>query len=152
VKNKRLYARALKLLGLKSRSEAELREKICGDAEEEEVDEVIEECKRHRYLDDRALAEYIVDSSLKKNKGYWYIVSALEKRNIREDIIEEVKDSFDFETEFKKAEEFVCKNREKKSISSLFFSLKSKGFSSPVLSRIKQRYLKRGSKQQQKGE
>lgn len=142
MKNKKLYSRALKLLGRKSYSEAELREKLRDGAEEEEVEEVIEECKRHHYLDDRALAEYLVDRYLKKTKGFWYIISALEKRKIGEDIIQEIKDNFDFEVEYRKAEEFVNKNKREKDISSLIFSLKSKGFSYPVVNRIVRKYLK----------
>jgi len=141
VKNKKLYQKALKLLSKKGYSEAELREKIGGDAEEEEIDEVIEECKKQHYLDDRALAEYLVDRNLKRTKGFWYIISALEKRKIKEDIIEEIKDNFDFDVEYRKAEEFVRKNRKKKGISSIIFSLKSRGFSYPVVNRVAREYL-----------
>ena len=142
MENKKLYSKALKLLGRRGYSEAELREKIKGDAEEDEVDEVIQECKRHHYLDDRALAEELVDRYLKRTKGFWYIISVLEKRKIGEDIIQEIKDNFDFEVEYRKAEEFVNKNKRKKDISSLIFSLKSKGFSYSTINRIAFRYLK----------
>jgi SOS response regulatory protein OraA/RecX len=147
VKNKELYAKALKLLGQKVYSEAELREKLYRYAGNDEVDDVIQECKRRRYLDDKALAEYLVERNLQRGKGFWYIISVLEKRKIREDIIEEIKNSFDFETEYKKAEEVVCRSRKKKKdISSIIFSLKSKGFSYPVLNRIGQKYLKKWKK------
>lgn len=144
MKNKKLYSRALKLLGRKSYSEAELREKLSPDGEEKEIDEVIEECKRCHYLDDRELAEQILDKYLKKTKGFWYIISALEKRKIREEIIEEIKKNFRFDIEYRKAEEFVSKNRKKKGISSILFSLRSKGFSYPVLNKIAKKYLKEG--------
>ncbi|MCX8082867.1 MAG: RecX family transcriptional regulator [bacterium] len=142
MKNKKLYQRAIKLLGRKNYSEAELREKIRGDAEEEEIEEVIEECKKQHYLDDSALADYLVDRYLEKRKGFWYIISALEKRKIREDIVKEIKDNFNFEVEYKKAEEFVRKNRKRKDISSILFSLKARGFSYPVISRIAKEYIK----------
>ncbi|MCM8762196.1 MAG: RecX family transcriptional regulator [Candidatus Omnitrophica bacterium] len=144
MKNKKLYNRALKLLSRKGYSEAELREKISVDAKEDEVEEVIEECKKQRYLDDRTLAEYLVERNLKRTKGFWYIISTLEKRKIKEEVIEDVKNNFNFEDEYKKAEEFVRKNKRKKGISSILFSLKSKGFSYPVMNRIAGKYLKVG--------
>ncbi|MCM8830407.1 MAG: RecX family transcriptional regulator [Candidatus Omnitrophica bacterium] len=144
MENKKLYNKALKLLSRKSYSEAELREKISGEVEEEDIEEVIEECKKQHYLDDRALAEYLVDRNLKRTKGFWYIISALEKRKIKEEVIEDIKNNFNFEAEYKKAEEFVRKNRRKKDISSILFSLKSKGFSYPVINRIARKYLRVG--------
>ncbi|MCM8760135.1 MAG: recombination regulator RecX [Candidatus Omnitrophica bacterium] len=141
---KKLYSRALKLLSRKGYSEAELREKIGDEAEQEDVEEVIERCKKHHYLDDKLLADYLVDRYLKKGKGFWYIISTLEKRKIKEEVIEDVKNNFNFETEYKKAEEFVQRNRKKKGISSLIFSLKSKGFSYPVINRIARKYFREG--------
>lgn len=142
MKNKKLYQRAVKLLARKVYSEAELRERIRDDAKEDEIEEVINKCKRYHYLDDRALADYLVEKYLERTKGFWYIISVLEKRKISEDIIEEIKENFNFEVEYKKAEEFVKKSRRKKGISSVIFSLKSKGFSYPVINRIIREYIK----------
>lgn len=144
MKNKELYSRALKLLGRKSYSEAELREKLLKYAGEKEVEEVIEECKKQHYLNERSLAEYLVKKNLQRNKGFWYIVSTLKKRKISEDIIREITENFDFDIEYKKAEEFVRKNRKKRGISSILFSLKAKGFSQPILNRIAGKYIKEG--------
>ncbi|MBN1445640.1 MAG: RecX family transcriptional regulator [Candidatus Omnitrophica bacterium] len=136
MKNKKAYSRALRLLAGKSYSEEELKEKLSEYAAEPGIDGIIEECVKRGYLNDRALAEYLAEKYLKKTKGYLYILSVLERRKIRQDAIEEVKRDFDFEREFSEAEKFFLKNRKKKKLSSLLFSLKTKGFSYRSINRI----------------
>ena len=136
MENKRAYSRALRLLAGKSYSEEELKEKLSGYAVDFEIDGIIEECVKRGYLNDMALAEYLAEKYLKKTKGYLHILSVLERRKIRQDAIEGIKRDFDFEREFAEAEKFFLKNRKKKKISSLLFSLKTKGFSYRSISRI----------------
>lgn len=121
---------------MKSYSEEELKEKLSGYAVESEIDGIIEKCVQRGYLNDTALAEYLAEKYLKKTKGYLHILSVLERRKIRQDAIEAIKRDFDFEREFASAEKFFFKNRKKKKISSLLFSLKTKGFSYRSISRI----------------
>ena len=142
MENKKAYSRALRLLAGKSYSESELKEKLSGYAAESETEEIIEECVKRGYLNDMALAEYLAEKYLKKTKGYLRIISVLERRKIRQDAVDGIKRDFDFEREFAEAEKFFLKNRKKKKISTLLFSLKTRGFSYRSINRIINMYRK----------
>lgn len=142
MENKKAYSRALRLLAGKSYSEGELKEKLSGYAVESEINGIIEECAKRGYLNDMALAEYLTDKYLKRTKGYLHILSVLEKRKIRQDAIEGIKRDFDFEREFAEAEKFFLKNRKKKKISTLLFSMKTRGFSYRSINRVINMYRK----------
>lgn len=143
MENKKVYSRVLRILSRRSYSEEELREKLSDSASEEEISGILEECKRRKYLNDRALAEFLTEKYLKKGKGYFYISSILEKRKIPGGIIERIKEDFDFDREFGIAKDFFLKNRKKKKITSILFSLKSRGFSFPTINRLMNTYGKK---------
>ncbi len=124
------------MLYRRSYSVGELREKLVDIASPEEIDEILEECKRRKYVNDRVLAAFLSEKYLKKSKGFFYILAILEKRKIPDDIIKEVRENFDFNREFKIARDFFLKNRKRKKISYLIFSLKSRGFSYPTINRL----------------
>ncbi len=140
MKNKKAYSRTLRILARKGYSEEELREKIRDFASEEEADEILEECKRCRYIDEKALAEYLIEKQMNKTRGYYYISSLLEKRKIHRNIIECMKKNFDFDREFLIAKKFFLKKRKKVKTSSLIFSLKNRGFSFPTINRLMNTY------------
>jgi SOS response regulatory protein OraA/RecX len=142
VKNKKAYSSALKMLSRRGYSEAELREKLSGFASEAETNEIVEECKRFKYLNDKLLADFLVEKYLKKSKGYYYIFSVLEKRKISCDLIAQMKEDFDLEREYSAAKNFFLETlKKKKKKSSIIFSLKSRGFSLPTINRIMHKYL-----------
>ncbi len=124
------------MLSRRGYSEEELRERLRDFASEEEINEILRECKRKNYLNDKTLAELLADKYLKKGKGYFYIASILRKRGIPGDIIESFKENFDFENEFKTARKYFLENRKKKKLSTLVFSLKNSGFSFCTVHRL----------------
>jgi len=136
VENKRAYSRALRLLSARAYSEEEIREKIADEASDSETEQIIFECRKKNYLNDESLAERLIEKHLLKSRGLHYILSILKKRKVRKDVIDSVKENFDFKREFLEAEKFFMKNRKKKKLSSLFFSLKTRGFSYPTLNRL----------------
>ena len=142
MENKKAYSKTLRMLSRRGYSEGELREKLSNFASEAETNEIIEECKRFKYIDDKLLADLLVEKYLKKAKGYLYIFSILEKRKISCDVIAQIKEDFDLEREYTVAKDFFLKTRRrKKKESSVIFSLKSRGFSLPTINRIMHEYL-----------
>lgn len=136
------------MLSRRSYSEEELREKLARFAAAEEIGEVLESCRRRNYLNDRRLADFLADKYLEKGKGYFYISAILEKRGIPGGIIDNLKEDFDFKREFGIAEDFFLKNRKKKKLSSLLFSLKNRGFSFTTINKLMDKYGKELNGQQ----
>ena len=143
MENKKAYSKALRMLSRRRYSERELRDKLSGFAAEEEIDEILQECGRRKYLDDSSLAEFLTGKHINNGKGYFYISSILNKRGIPGEIIERIRDNFDFNRELAVAEEFFLKNRKRKKLSSLLFSLKNRGFSPHTINRLMNKYVKR---------
>lgn len=138
--SKKAYIKALRLLSKKNYSEKELKEKL-SQFNKIVVDEIIKRLKEDGLIDDKNLAEKIVEKFLERKKGLYYIMRELKRRKIPEEIINQIKENFDFQREYKIAEELAEKRKEKKG-SVLFLFLKGKGFSSDTLNKIKEKYGK----------
>lgn len=136
------------MLSRRNYSEQELREKLSGYASAQEIDEILQVCRQKDYLNDSRLAEFLVEKYLKKAKGYLYISSILEKRGISRDVIDRIKQDLDYNLEFRVAEHFFLKNRKKKKLSSLLFSLKNRGFSFRTINKLIRTYGKKLNGQQ----
>jgi len=141
VKNKRLYREALRIIGRRDFSEEEIREKLVSSFPPSEVEILIEDFRGKGYLNDLTMAERISERLLNRHKGYYYIFSELKRRKIREDVLADMDNSFDYEREFVKAREFFGKNLGKKKPSSVFFSLRGRGFSSGTMERVASHYM-----------
>jgi regulatory protein len=142
VKNNRVLSVALKKLGRKNYSEKEFREKLLKNFPSDQVDETIARIKKFGYLNDRELALYLTEDYLRKNKEYYYILSKLKQRKIREDVTEEIKNKFDFKREMEAADDFFSRNVKRKKKNTLFMNLKSRGFSNGTVSEIMKRYFR----------
>ena len=138
--SKKAYIRALRLLSKKSYSEKELKGKL-SQFDKIVVDEIIKRVKEDGLIDDKNLAEKIVEKFLERKKGLYYIIRELKRRKIPEEIINQIKENFDFQREYKIAEELVEKRKDRRE-SGLFLFLKGKGFSSDTLNKIREKYGK----------
>jgi len=141
VKNKESFSYAIKLLGKKSYSKKELEEKLYKKFDKKEVKNIISRLCFYKYIDDEKLARDILTTSFEKNRGFFYILATLKKREIPEKIISKIKEEFDFEKEFCVAEEFFSKNK-KENPSTLILKLKSRGFSDETIQKIIDEYGK----------
>jgi len=137
-KSKKAYIRALQLLSKKSYSENELKEKL-SQYDKNVIDEIIKRLKEDGLIDDKKLAEKIVEKSFERKKGLYYIIRKLKRKKIPEEIINQIKENFDFQREYKIAKELV-ERRKNKSRSSLFLFLKGKGFSSDTFNKLREKY------------
>ncbi len=137
-KSKKAYIRALQLLSKKSYSENELKEKL-SQYDKNVIDEIIKRLKKDGLIDDKKLAEKIVEKFFERKKGLYYIIRELKRKKIPEEIIKEIKENFDFQREYKIAKELV-ERRKDKSRSSLFLFLKGKGFSSSTFNKLREKY------------
>ena len=137
-KSKKAYIRALRLLSKKSYSENELKEKL-SQYDKNVIDEIIKRLKKDGLIDDKKLAEKIVEKFFERKKGLYYIIRKLKRKKIPEEIINQIKENFDFQREYKIAKELV-ERRKDKSRSSLFLFLKGKGFSSSTFNKLREKY------------
>lgn len=137
-KSKKAYIRALRLLSKKSYSENELKEKL-SQYDKNVIDEIIKRLKKDGLIDDKKLAEKIVEKFFERKKGLYYIIRELKRKKIPEEIITQVKENFDFQREYKIAKELVERRKNKKK-SSLFLFLKGKGFSSSTFNKLREKY------------
>jgi len=138
--SKKVYIRALRLLSKKSYSEKEIKEKL-SQYDKNIIEGIIERLKEDGFVDDKNLADKIVEKFLERKKGLYYIIRELKRRKIPEEIINQIKENFDFEREYKIAKE-LAERRKDKGRSGLFLFLKGKGFSSDTLNKIREKYGK----------
>ena len=131
------FSKALKLLSKKNYSENELREKL-KLFDNEVIDKVIEKLKEIGFIDDKKYALYIVEKCLEKKKGLYYIINTLRRKGIDEEIINKIKENFDFEKEYKTAQALI-KKRKKKGKNNLFLYLRGRGFSSETINKLIER-------------
>ncbi|MBL8030576.1 MAG: RecX family transcriptional regulator [Candidatus Doudnabacteria bacterium] len=137
------YNYAVYLLGLRLRTEGELREKLRNKKHKTEiVDKVIRQLEQYRYLDDRRYAE-VYTENLKKYKslGFFGIKRKLMEKRLPSQIIEEVmRESLDEEEEIKIANKFLKKmsvslfTQEQKA--GAFRKLTARGFRGSVIGKI----------------
>jgi len=138
--SKKAYIRALRLLSKKSYSEKELREKL-NQYDKNVVDRIIKRLKEDGLVNDKKLSEKIVEKSLERKKGLYYIIRTLKRKGLQEEIIDQIKENFDFQREYKIAKELAERRKDKRG-SGLFLFLKGKGFSSNTLNKLREKYGK----------
>jgi len=136
---KKVLSKTLNLLSKKNYSEHELREKL-NLYDNQIVEKVITKLKESNLIDDKKYAENIVEKSLKKGKGLYYIINILRKKGIDENIINQIKENFDFGQEYKVVQSLINKIKRKKGYKSLFLFLKSRGFSTETINKLMEKY------------
>jgi len=134
---------AMKLIGLRRRSEAEIRARLQKRGADEDLEsQVIEELYHFRYLDDESFAEsYINDRIRFKPSGSIALRIELRKKGIRQDIIDaKMEELFDAKKELETAQSLAkkklktIKTEDKKKLQAkMIFYLKSRGFSSQII-------------------
>ncbi|HOK55922.1 MAG TPA: RecX family transcriptional regulator [bacterium] len=130
MKNEELIKKILKLLSKKDYSEEEIREKIPSI-----TPSILKELKKKNLIDDYSLSLKIIENLQNKGKGYHYIFKELERRKIKDQIIEKLKKEYDFEKEVEICKKVVSR-MEGKSISSIILNLKSRGFSEEIIEKV----------------
>ncbi|HOJ40292.1 MAG TPA: RecX family transcriptional regulator, partial [bacterium] len=140
MKGKRLLSYALRLLGRRDYTRAEMLAHLMkmGDCPEE-VENVIEFLEKKRYLNDEQLAVRLIEEQLGKGRGLWRIRALLERRGLKHELIDKLMDSFDFEKELRAARDYLRKRlAQRRKISVL--TLRSRGFSSETMERLRKFY------------
>jgi regulatory protein len=140
MKEEKAYSYAIYLLGLKLRTEGEIKSKLqIKNFKFQIIEQVILRLKENKYLDDQRYAEVYLDN-LKKYKtfGYYGIKKKLMEKRLPSAIIESVLNKALSEEEEKKiAKRFVKKfeleNMEYKEKQKLAQKMKSKGFRMGVI-------------------
>lgn len=130
MKDKEILKDIVKLLGKKDYSEKEILEKFPSLSSE-----ILERIKKERLVDDNILAERLVNLLKEKGKGFYFIIQQLEKRKIREDIIEKFKREYDFEDELKRCEK-IFEELKKQNKKSIILNLKSRGFPDEIIEKV----------------
>lgn len=143
---------AMKLIGLRRRSEVEIRQRLedkgCDAALTEET---VAELYRYKYLDDEAFTEsYINDRMNFRPAGRFVLKNELKKKGIAESIIEDkLAELMGGEKELEMAERLVEKKMrmsqpkdEKKMRDRIIYHLQSRGFSSEIISQAMKNKLK----------
>ncbi len=130
MKNKEIFEKVLKLISKKDYSEKEIIDKF-----PQITPTLLEKLKKERLIDDFSLCQKIVDKLKNKGKGYYYIVRELERRKIKEEIIEDFKKKYDFEEEFERCKE-ILKKLKSKDKNTILLNLKSKGYSEKTIERL----------------
>lgn len=137
------YDYALFLLGIKLRTEGELREKLkTKNYQLTTIDEVIQQLKDQRYINDHNYAEVYLENLKKyKNFGFYGIKKKLMEKRLPSQIIESVlNEGLGEEEELKIASRFL-KNHDLKTMTyeekqKLAQKLKARGFRSGVVMKL----------------
>ncbi|MFA7170109.1 MAG: regulatory protein RecX [Candidatus Paceibacterota bacterium] len=142
---------AMKLIGLRKRSVFEIETRLKEKGFDRSLaQEVIAELRKFKYLDDESFAEsYINDRVNFRPAGKFVIRNELKKRGISTDVIEnKLKELLDSEKELSLAENLIRKkikiinSREPQRIrNKLLYALRSRGFSSEIISQALQNTL-----------
>ena len=143
---------AMKLIGLRRRSEAEIRQRLADKGCDAALtEETVAELYRYKYLDDEAFAEsYINDRMNFRPVGRFVLKNELEKKGIAKSIIEEkLAKLTSEEQELEMAKKLIEKKLrtsnlkdEKKLRDRIIYHLRSRGFSSEIISQAMQNKLK----------
>lgn len=132
--HKEILEKVLKLLSKKDYSEKEIIEKFPSIPFS-----ILNKLKKEKLIDDFSLCEKIVERLKNKDKGYYYILKELERRKIREEVIEKFKKEYNFEEEFERCKKIVEKLKGKKN--SIILNLRNKGFSEDTIEKIQNHIL-----------
>lgn len=136
MKNSSTYQKILKLLSKKDYSEAELKEKF-----PDLPIFILNKLKEEKLIDDHKLAKRIIENLQKKGKGYYYILRELERRKVKNEVIENLKKNYNFQEELERCKEIFekLKNKNEKSI---FLNLKGRGFPDEIIEKIMEIHYK----------
>jgi len=135
---------ALKYIGVKARTEFELRKKLRTQEHELEIiDKIVDDFKERKYIDDRDFSElYVRDFVNFKKDGIFKLRRNLQQKGIKSEIIEEViKQYVSSDDQFKKALQLglrkfdFLRDKENKK-EKIYRFLIQKGFESPIVSRV----------------
>ncbi|MCM8803783.1 MAG: RecX family transcriptional regulator [Candidatus Omnitrophica bacterium] len=132
--NKEIFKKVLKLLSKKDYSEKEIAEKFPSIPPS-----ILDKLKKEKLIDDSSLCEKIVNRLKNKGKGYYYILRELEKRKIREEIIENFKKEYNFDEEFERCKK-ILENFRRKNKKSIILNLKSKGYHEEIIEKLIKEY------------
>lgn len=137
---------AMKLIGLRRRSEFEIRQRLKSKRISREMtDEIVEELKKYNYVDDEKFAEsYINDRINLHPAGRYLIKMELKSKGIRENIIDDaLNEILDIEKEleiagllFEKKLKTINSNDPRKVRIKVMNYLKTKGFSSGTIGQL----------------
>lgn len=104
--------RAYRILGIRSHSVAELTEKLLKKQDDTEiVEQVIQELRERRYLDDASFASEFIESTLRRRPiGRFLLLQKLKQKGIAEDVLQDALDErYPAEREQELAAELVSK-------------------------------------------
>jgi len=132
-----VFYKVLKLLSKKNYSENELRNKL-NSVDNDIVNRIIEKLKEKGLIDDKKYSHDIVERYLERGKGFYYIINILKRKGFNEEIINQIRQNFDFEKEYRVAQALI-KKRKNKGKNNLFLYLKGRGFSSETINKIIER-------------
>lgn len=146
VVKKRMQERILYLLGDTDKSEHDIRSKMLRSGNPEDLlDQVIEQLKEYRYIDDRRFATGYAES-LRDNRGKSKraILTSLYTKGIPKDVLEELVEEFEFDDEAQLYKALQKKRVTPESILAmdqkekmkLYASLMRKGFSYEALNKV----------------
>ncbi len=136
---------AMKLIGLRRRSVFEMAERLRGKGLEEKIiEEILEELKGYKYLDDRMFAESYINDRMNFNpRGKLLIKKELREKGVAENIIEEkteelISEEKEIESARKLAEKKLRvmgdKGDKNKTNQKIMSYLQSKGYSFEIIS------------------
>ena len=135
---------AMKYIGVKARSEFELRKKLRTQEHEPEIiNKVVEDFKDRKYIDDRDFAEMYARDFVKfKKDGTFKLKKSLMQKGIKSEVIDEVVECYvSTEDQFEKALKLSKRkfdflgNKENKK-EKIYRFLLQKGFDGSVVSRV----------------
>lgn len=137
MKNNSVYEKILKLLSKKDYSEEELKEKF-----PDLPSSIINKLRQEKLIDDEKLAGRIVEYLQRKGKGYYYILRELERRKIKNQVIEDIKKNYDFEKEIERCGEVFQKLKDKKK-KSIILNLKARGFPDEIIEKVMENFFEK---------
>lgn len=137
--------KALKILSTSPVTEAELRRKLYRAGYPEIlIDQAVEECRRHNYINDELLAADCADYLIQRGTGRRMVKMKLRRRGLSKELVDEALANTDPEEELQAARYALeCKlrllSREKdlrKKREKAFRFLVSRGYSSSIISKL----------------
>lgn len=139
--NEDIWKLALKILGRRSHSEYELRQKLSQkDFDVDQIDDVMSRLLTYGYVDDNKLATILFEKHLQARKYSLYIIiSKLKQRGLPDDIIKNVTASYNSEEEWSSALKLVTnrfKSLEGIEKEKIYRFLGTRGFGASTISKV----------------
>jgi len=135
VEEKEIFKKILKILSKRDYSEKEIKEKV-----PQLTPSLLNKLKKEKLIDDFFLSKKITEKLQNRGKGFYYILRELERRKIKEDVIEKFKKEYDFGKDFEICKKLVDRLKGKKK-TSIILALKSKGFSDETIEKVISKYF-----------